>query len=91
MTPPDTNTNSKQKDNLMNSSDRLFVTFFSLVALVIITLMILINMNTMHYAQVVENITLETGTNPMYVSCAIDTNRGDNPTCVTLAQGLIKE
>lgn len=75
----------------MNSSDKSLVIFFSLVASVLITLIISINMNSMHYAQVVENITLETGTNPMYVSCAILDSLGDNPTCVSLAQDLVKE
>ena len=75
----------------MNSSDKLLSIFMSLVALFLIILIITSNVKTMHYAQVIENVTLETGTNPMYVSCAIYDSIGDNPTCITLAQGLIKD
>ena len=75
----------------MDSSDRFYCIIYSLVALVLITLIISININSMHYSQVVENVTLETGTNPMYVSCSINDSLGDDPVCVVLAQGLVKE
>jgi hypothetical protein len=75
----------------MDSSDRFFCIIYSLVALVLIVLMISINMNSMHYAQVVENVTIKTGTNPMYVSCSINDSLGDDPVCVVLAHGLVKE
>jgi hypothetical protein len=68
----------------MTSKERFFVWMWSLVSLVLISLMASILVYNTHYTATVAKIVLEGNVDPIRIKCAMSDSLGNDPVCVML-------